>query len=425
MNKRLDIGESFKKFFLVILEILLIFSPEFNFFRQYTWCLAALGIVVFLLYFSNSQYSFNDKTSLNILYTLVVCFAWSLCVLIINGSNEFNYIVFQIGTTLTIFRNFLLVALIRNLCRKGKISNTEYYLNILNWACLIYVAFTLIFIAMPSFKEFWCNSIVSSEEVDYVAYQFRYSLNGFAAFASSTIFSIAILASAFLIAKNIKNKKVYKYLLFYIVNLVGCFFYGRICLIAVGVSGLYLVIILWRKKRFRKLLLIFILIACLLLMLLNGLAEANDTFKIWKGWAFSIIDGLLSKKGVTDYSVTHMFKDMYFMPSLKTLIIGDGMYIEESTGRYYMHTDVGFMRAILYFGVFGCLLNYALFFVFWNGIWKMTKADKQWRGFLVCFLLVFIVLEMKGEAFHRCAMIIMPLYYAFKYDKKILLRKPQ
>ena len=96
MNKRLDIGESFKKIFLVILEILLIFSPEFNFFSQYTWGLAALGIVVFLLYFSNSQYSFNDKTSLNILYTLVGCFAWSLCVLIINGSNEFNYLVFQI-----------------------------------------------------------------------------------------------------------------------------------------------------------------------------------------------------------------------------------------------------------------------------------------------------------------------------------------
>ena len=105
------------------------------------------------------------------------------------------------------------------------------------------------------------------------------------------------------------------------------------------------------------------------------------------------------------------------MPELPTLLIGDGKYTMPG-GYYYMSTDVGFMRAILYFGIFGCLLNYLLPLTFECAILRRSRGDKALRWTMLALTIVFVVLEMKGEAYHRMLLAVMPIYYLIQSEEK-------
>jgi len=99
--------------------------------------------------------------------------------------------------------------------------------------------------------------------------------------------------------------------------------------------------------------------------------------------------------GNTDNSsLNTILYTMRFMPNIKTLIWGDGIYTEPSTGGYYMNTDLGFMRGILYFGIFGVILIYTMVLA---AIRKIGKKS-YFTGFMI--LITFITFEYKGEIWY-------------------------
>ena len=150
-----------------------------------------------------------------------------------------------------------------------------------------------------------------------------------------------------------------KYFFLYIINIIGCFFYGRICIFAILLSLIYILGKLGNKPQIFKIAFTALIIIIALLTLVDYLSTVNESFQYWRDWSFAIIDQLFSNNGITDYSVTHMKEDMFFMPEIKTLLIGDGKYTLES-GSYYMHTDVGIMRGVLFFGILGNFVNYLM-----------------------------------------------------------------
>ena len=61
----------------------------------------------------------------------------------------------------------------------------------------------------------------------------------------------------------------------------------------------------------------------------------------------SFIQGIFTDDGLTSTSSgNRLFNDMYFELTAKQLIIGDAKYTEGSS--YYMQTDAGYMRPILF-----------------------------------------------------------------------------
>ena len=78
--------------------------------------------------------------------------------------------------------------------------------------------------------------------------------------------------------------------------------------------------------------------------------------------ALEPVINLLHGAGFVSSSTDTLMKNHLFMPTLKQFIYGDGMYMtgELEVGRYYGHTDSGFLRQILLwwpvlrFGVFCC-----------------------------------------------------------------------
>lgn len=203
-----------------------------------------------------------------------------------------------------------------------------------------------------------------------------------------------------------------------IVCVIGCFFYGRIALVGI-ILGAF--IILTHNNSTRKIMKIVwrvIIVVALLVALINYLASINEGFMYWKEWAFAAIEQIFIDREITDYSFTHMVKDMYYLPDdIKTVLVGDGFYTNKVGNGYYGSTDVGFMRIMLYAGLPGLFLSYVT--VIYCVYIAMRKADeKLTKRFLWFFLILWVVLECKGEAYHRILTLLYPLLIMLPNKKK-------
>lgn len=142
------------------------------------------------------------------------------------------------------------------------------------------------------------------------------------------------------------------------------------------------------------LLLIFVLVVMLLIV--------NDAFGISIGeeiqrkinyfviYAFELFYNLARGDGFTTSS-TSTLSNMYFEVPVSTFFVGDGWYTTAS-GSYYMGTDAGYMRNILFFGIIGffCLLVYQLQFFSYK-----KNLRRQFVSMVLIALL--LVLHIKGD----------------------------
>lgn len=100
-------------------------------------------------------------------------------------------------------------------------------------------------------------------------------------------------------------------------------------------------------------------------------------------------------------STDTLMKNHLFMPTLKQFLMGDGMYMTGAVdvGRYYGHTDSGFLRQILYGGVLYMTLCFGVTYFFvrrtaqnwFNGSWKFTLS--------LLFILAFCNIKADTFAF--------------------------
>jgi hypothetical protein len=110
-------------------------------------------------------------------------------------------------------------------------------------------------------------------------------------------------------------------------------------------------------------------------------------------WSFDVFISLINfqlPSGVT------VLSEHYWMPSLKTLWIGDGYYSGESG--YYMGTDGGYMRLILFFGLIGSF-TLMITLLIWgiNALRYLFKRDISmfWLAFFI--IITMIITQYKGN----------------------------
>lgn len=405
-----------KSIFLSIVFVLIIFTPNITFLPYYTWILAFVGVLCLFDRSYRRLIRFNGKANRLFLTTLFIATIYNgIIVPFIHFSDDFTYIPLLLGIILTFFRNILLIYVLHKFTNGESIFKeyAKYFLI----ACCIYVSFTLYFIVNPSFKDFWFTSIiVPPQEHSFLAYQFRYSLDGFAAFSSATVFSFACLFCCYIIASE--RKFNYIYIICLILMVIGCFFYGRVSLVGMILGALMILSNKEQKGKTFKIAIIVVLLIILLVSFLNVVSQTNDDIAIWMDWAFAFVRQLFVEKEVTDHSVVHMFEDMYFIPEFTTCILGDGKYTNPDNS-YYMHTDVGFMRLILYGGIIGIYLTYNTIFRLCKNI--KTNANSVYiKRFINLTLLLFLVLEMKGESYQRFIMQLYPIFLIINYQNSLI-----
>ena len=148
-----------------------------------------------------------------------------------------------------------------------------------------------------------------------------------------------------------------------------------------------------------------------LLVLFIGLTifkEVNTAIEGWYNWAMDPIIDLFST-GKIQTSSTDSLLGMYFLPEWKTILFGDGFYMDPITGSYYMAVDVGFLRPMLFYGIFLTLIAYSIPVLLFFSLFILDKRNWILSALLILTMFVF---ELKGEVYMAIIPVAAMLYYS-------------
>lgn len=318
---------------------------------------------------------------------------------VLHTTYDFSYLRVIIAIFLNTEKMIFLI--IFTLKRVGieKLKNT--FLLRFCYAISLYVCFTIITLIIPEVRVFWMNFILqNSSDLELLKNQYyvsRFGLVGFSGFKETWLCTLGCVICIKLWLQNAKIHliKDTTIIILLIMCIIGNAFYGRSGLI---ISFLCLLITLfyWSfiKQKVKWLILIIFLFYGFYLMV-NFLRVYNEVFNNWYIWAMTPLNNFLSTGHFNNYSVDNMYS-MYFLPELKTILVGDGFYSSPYTNGYYMSTDIGFMRPLLFYGIIGELIGYLIPCI---SIMLILKKDFD-KLFPLLLFIVFILFESKGEMFY-------------------------
>ena len=358
---------------------------------------------------------------------LLLLLSASVLIPIFYGTVDFSYFGELMGSTLYLVFYILLVALIRKYFVKD--TTKIKILEIVARVQQNYVLVTFLFLLFPRLKNLWMNTIIltprAMQLIQDPAYISRVSWDGYAGFTSTVYSTIAVIASIYLFIEYYKEHRAVsrKYLTSLFFALIGNAFYGRagllVSLLMVGIGVLYLVIVYKQYKIFYSLIGAIVL----LFLFITLLSSFNATVASWYSWAMEPIISLF-ETGEIETASTNQLWDMWFIPDLKTILIGDGYYSSPTHSGYYMETDVGYLRPVLFFGLFFTAIYYLLPFIL---SFEIINNDHKNKLLIAMLLLSILIFEVKGEVVFKFLPLITMLFVAeyIKEPESIMSSYPE
>lgn len=235
---------------------------------------------------------------------------------------------------------------------------------------------------------------------------------------------IYLLYTAYLIDKE---NTTYLDFFIFLFLIIGSFFVGKTALIGLIISFLYL---LFSKIRIRNKIKIVIIsfftivISSFILysMLSDGLQDIITEQLLPQ--AFDIFYNYIDTGNYNNYSTTRLTEMLAVPISLENYLIGSGYYTVD--GHYYLHTDSGYIRQILYGGILYMLIILIYQKVFLLDLYWLSFENKKEKYYFKllnnCILLYLLILHIKGEIIGTNKMILVILvFYALsmlKFKKK-------
>ena len=132
-------------------------------------------------------------------------------------------------------------------------------------------------------------------------------------------------------------------------------------------------------------------------------------------WAFEMFQN--DSQGSLETASSNELKGMYYMPPLKTALIGDGFYVSPyDNTRYYMDTDAGYMRHILFYGILGCSLMVTLYIVIFYHMFKFSNSlnsSPSVKIFVIFLCVYFFISHIKGDLLLGADMPIKALFTVY------------
>lgn len=351
-----------------------------------------VGMILTVKIIINKELAVIFKRKITNKYSFKIFIAY-LCLLMVAGiacaignAYDFSYIKTLIHLGIVVIIGYELASLYEY---KGKSSKILNYIivafliqTIFQWICYIFPTFS-------SYFNYFRSSSMVEKSVHYNGYRgIALSQSGF--FALSASYALVILL--YFSKNNSLTKNTFlKYILFGVL-LSGTFFAGR-----TGYIGLlmipFLLYVNHEKNgiiiRFDVLKKILVSLICIgIFLALISYMSNNKRLAGLYNFTFELFNNYESGLGFRSTSTDRLL-EMYDVDiSAKTFIFGDGQYSTED-GHYYGGSDVGYIRKILYFGIFGLIASLIFQIVL------MNKDIKTKEGKIV--LLLLLILELKGE----------------------------
>ena len=261
--------------------------------------------------------------------------------------------------------------------------------------CVVFTILTLLFLDLRESYILLLNQTDRPALLEDEMYITRFSVGGFAGFGQTILASFGGILSYYLI-----NRKRYIGFPLMMMSFLGNMFYGRIGII---LSLIAIVILMIKTVKFNTIILQFfgVVSSLIVFYVIIGMFD-NPMFDAWKMWLMQPVESFI--QGVQYGQITFgssgdkLVYGMYFMPDDSTILWGDGRY-ENLDGSYYMHTDAGYMRITLYFGIIGALMIYASYLSLTIFALQNLRNDKVGRYIVMALLICFFIAEYKGDAY--------------------------
>jgi len=363
-----------------------------------------LGFVWFVAYIYKKN--FYIKINSYFLNFLILSLSIGLIAAISNsysGTMDIEFIRYVASITLVIFSSYFVISVLKAFDYELSFKSiSRLIINVV----FIQSALALLMFTLPELQDFLINiqrfSDLTEQQVNvYKAYR----VIGF----GTMFFDAGIINGYALILIGIKIR-LYKYTLtqlllisfkFVLITIVGMAM-SRTTLVGVLISLIIILIprnlkptiSLLRNSYFLLMCIIFIPIF-LIITLLLVYPESAQTFEAVLSFAFEMFINY-SDNGSLATDSSDVLKTLFIWPTdIKTYLIGDGYFSDPHGNGYYMHTDVGYLRLIYYFGFGGLLIFFTMQYYAITKVFNKIGVNYIFSLFIFIYLLL---LNVKGFA---------------------------
>lgn len=399
-------------FFVLFSFCFLLYIPKFNI-PSVLFDLISYGIpITYVLLNFNMVRTFSSKQFL-LLFCILILLLLSCLFPLINGTGDLSYFKVHLDSSRMLLSYIALLCLV--IKKHGREKSLHYFMYYYALTHLVYVIVTVLMVCLPSIQDIWFtvvqkNSLIGSRN----EYLFRVGWQGFSGFRQTLHCTFGAIFALYL-RYGVKPCAIgaRQFWLLFIGCAVGNMFYGRSGLIlTIVVSAL--AIIVWNRKNMGK---IFRFVCLIAGGVLAVAALKNVPFlDSWYNWMSGPVVNLISSGDFDDSSFDTLKEMNQVEVSFNTFLFGDGIYTDN--GHYYMSTDAGFFRNILFWGIFGAILSYGV------TLYCIFKTKEISRLLAVQLLIVFLAFEYKGAVYYEFITITFAIYLAF-YTSKLKLAKQE
>lgn len=354
-------------------------------------------VLTFCIYFLFSKNSIN-KTSFFLFLTYSLSFIFSLFVVLYTQSTDLTMLRMHIDymlTTLVVANLFVYFAINNNL------NVVELFIKVAAFQSII--MFSMLF--FPEFQKFIIGNInVQGHVRTEGAFRFRgVGLTGLATYSMAVVQCFALSLFAIYWSQEIKPSKFLISLFYFVIILLSCILSARtsfVFIIPIFIVYFFLSFFHSSKKLKNRLRAMFVAVVTVLLVtLLYLMSSSSEEFVKLYSWAFELFVAFFSEDKFSTDS-TDALKGLFFLPAEFTILIGDGYYLD-GEGGYYMKTDVGYLRILLFGGLAGSILFY-LPFIYLSFI--CVSSVKKLYGYQIssvflCYVLFLFLVNVKGSIF--------------------------
>lgn len=344
---------------------------------------------------NNSVFQFlNQKQNKHVLALFFICIILSTVIPLIQFTFDFSYLKTLIHQLIILITGYLLVGYFQ--WKKLNIIDSTikcfFLQSIIQFACFISPTF------LKLTDMFRSDELIAIRNRSYRGFR-GLAISGSGFFGLAVSYAVLFVLLAFYLDKW---KKPISIKMIAVVFLIfGAISAGRTALIGVlifAVVYLYRSAKQFNKNTVRNIGLVLALATFFVLLLKGPVIRYLNNSQSWTYMRYYLLqfaENDSTGQGANLNNITslsHMFNDMYFTLSPKQVLFGDGMFTGVD-GKYYMHTDVGIMRNLLFYGIFGTI---ALYYYHYRLIF--INADNQKKIALARLLfLLTAIMEIKGQ----------------------------
>ena len=336
------------------------------------------------------------KYNRNRYYITIMLANWAMMVIsiitaLVNGTGDYWYVLFGIRNILYVNGALFIASFLPNSWTWSD------YIRLIIIAIIINSIIAVIAFFSPVFQDFLLSfqSFSNDEKIENtISWSVRMMGVGSGKFfVGGIINGMGIILTFYLLIRKEINGLLALFFLF-LLFFIGVFI-ARTTIIGFGIGLLFYVL---NEKSSRSIQIVLGMVIVTAISFAFGLFDGINTSHAFE---FFTTDVDSFRETQTMESLSHMYSVKY---DAYTLFIGDGV----GSG-YYQGSDVGWLRNILYFGIFGTVFGYLYYEI--KILRILCKLSREKDMFFYIWLSYLVVLNFKGLPDFNFMILLLIAYY--------------